>query len=287
MGVSPNVTTWFYSLKQFNFWDDLVNWTTSLNNEPNPPFVHSVSYGSQGNYPSESYRIRLDQEFQKLGLRGISIIFASGDDGSGCQASSSDACSCQFFPSFPATSQYVTCVGATRFLNGNTGAEGAVQLFKSGGGFSWLFGPLSYQASDIQAYFNSGVKLPNSCSYNASGRGTPDVGALGDEHFQVVNGGQTISVGGTSASAPSFSAIITMLNDMRFNNGKGSLGFLNPWIYQSAANVAGAFYDVTIGDNEVAGCCGGGDQAGFQCTTGWDPVTGVGTPNFAVLSTII
>jgi len=52
-----------------------------MDDEPNLPPVHSISYGSQGNYPSTTYRDRLNTEFQKLGTRGASIIFASGDSG--------------------------------------------------------------------------------------------------------------------------------------------------------------------------------------------------------------
>jgi len=289
MGIAPNVTTWFYSMKNFNFWNDLISWTTEIANETNPPFIHSVSYGSQGDYPNDAYRARLEAEFQKLGVRGLSIIFASGDSGSGCESSteSDAACSCTFYPSFPATCPYVTTVGATRFLKGNTGAEGAVAYFGSGGGFSQYFPTQSWQSAAVAAYLKSGVKMPPACSYNATGRSTPDAAALGDVHFQVVNGGSVISVGGTSASAPSFSGIMTLLNDIRLNNKKPVLGYLNPWIYQTAAANPTAFFDVTVGNNIVTGCCTGAQQGGFDCATGYDPVTGVGTPNFAVLSTLV
>jgi tripeptidyl-peptidase-1 len=291
MGVSPNITTYFYSLKAFNFWNDLMTWTGELDNETNPPFVHSVSYGSQGDYPSDSYRSTLNTEFQKLGARGLSIIFASGDSGAGCEgngaATAGKICDCTFFPSFPATCPYVTTVGATRFLTGNSGPEGAVQAFGSGGGFSQFFPTAPYQMDDVAAYLASGVQMPEACAFNASGRATPDVAALGDIHFQVVNGGSTISVGGTSASAPSFSAVMSLLNDQLLNEGKPVLGFLNTWIYQTASANPTAFFDVTVGDNINAGCCRSGAESGFECSMGWDPVTGVGTPNFAVLSTLI
>jgi tripeptidyl-peptidase-1 len=289
MGVSPYSPSNFYSLKAFNFWNDLMTWTGELDNETNPPFVHSVSYGSQGDYPSDSYRSTLNTEFQKLGARGLSIIFASGDSGAGCEGAgtTAKACDCTFYPSFPATCPFVTTVGATRFLSGNTGPEGAVQAFGSGGGFSQFFPTAPYQTDDVAAYLASGVQMPEACAFNATGRATPDVAALGDIHFQVVNGGQTISVGGTSASAPSFSAVVSLLNDQLLNGGKPTLGFLNTWIYQTASANPMAFFDVTVGDNINAGCCRSGAESGFECATGWDPVTGVGTPNFAVLSTLI
>jgi len=290
MGVAPNVTTWFYVMTNFNFWSDLIRWTYELGNETNVPWVHSVSYGSQGNYPPDGYQDRLDVEFQKLGVRGVSVLFASGDSGAGCGRGAEDptflkgACECTFFPSFPATCPHITSVGATRFLDGNSGEEGAVQAFKSGGGFSVDFDLGDFQADAVNGYLKSGVQLPIACAYNATGRATPDVSALGDVYFQVIEKGSVIPVGGTSASSPTFAATVTLLNDLRLNAGKTTMGWLNPWIYQTAANSDTAFFDVTNGDNEVAGCCVDGKIGGFLCAKGWDPVTGVGTPNFAVLS---
>ena len=49
--------------------------------------------------------------------------------------------------------------------------------------------------------------------------------------FQVVAGGRVESVGGTSASSPTFAAIVALLNDVRISNGKPPLGFLNPALY--------------------------------------------------------
>jgi len=285
-GVAPNVTTWFYSLKSFNFWNDLLVWTSEIANETSPPWVHSVSYGSQGNYPSDSYRERLNTEFQKAGLRGISIIFASGDDGSGC-STGAKPCKCEMYPSFPATCPYITSVGATAFIDGNTGEEKAVEAFLSGGGFSQEFPITKEQNTAVEAYLNSGVVLPPSCSFNASGRGTPDVSALGDIEFQVVQNGGVSLIGGTSASAPTFSAIITLLNEKLLNNNKPTLGFLNPWIYDTASSHPDAFFDVVQGSNIISDCCRNTGNGGFLTAAGWDPITGVGTPNYQVLASLI
>jgi len=276
MGVAPNVSTWFWSNPQFDFWSDLTNWVSQIGDTTNPPYVHSISYGSQGNYPSESYRSRLNVEFQKLGVRGLSIIFASGDSGTGCSFCF------RFQPSFPATSPFVTSVGATEFINAGVGPERAVQDFGSGGGFSWFFPVPAYQNDSVNHYFDVEKDLPDSFFYNRYGRATPDVSALGIG-FQVINGGETISVGGTSASAPTFAAIVSLLNDIRIQNGKPVLGFLNPFIYQTFANHPEAFFDVTLGGNRD-GCCG---LTGFKAAPAWDPVSGVGTPNFAVLAKLV
>jgi hypothetical protein len=76
----------------------------------------------------------------------------------------------------------------------------------------------------------------------------------------------------------SYSAIISLLNDQQLNAGRPPLGFLNPWLYQTAASTPDAFFDVTIGNNPDS-CC----TTGFSCAPGWDAVTGLGTPNYQVL----
>lgn len=276
MGVAPNIPAWFWSNPAFDFWSDLTAWVGQINDEKNPPLVHSVSYGDQAEGPAGSYKNRLNTEFQKLGARGLSIIFASGDSGTGCST-------CFYFePSFPATSPYVTSVGATRFLQDSVGPEGAVAAFGSGGGFSWHFPIPSYQADAVNNFFSTASDLPESHFYNRQGRGTPDVAALGIG-FEVVVDGSTESVGGTSASAPTFSAVVSLLNDVRLNAKKPSLGFLNHWLYEVVAKTPGALYDVTVGNNQH-GCCG---YTGFSCQKGWDPVSGLGTPNFDVLKTLV
>lgn len=77
------------------------------------------------------------------------------------------------------------------------------------------------------------------------------------------------------------SAIVTLLNNLRLKEGKPTLGFLNPWIYQTASKNPTAFFDVTQGNNQYA-CC-----PGFYTAPGYDPVTGVGTPNYEVLRSLL
>ena len=274
MGVAPNITTYFYSSATMDFWSGLSSYASLLAGESDTPLVHSISYGDQSgpSKPTKAYQERLNTEFQKLGVRGISIIFASGDSGSGCEF-------CIFKePSFPATCPYVTCVGATRFENGVGSDEMAVEEFGSGGGFSWDFETAPYQGKAVQHYLTTQAsKLPFWFEYNKKGRATPDVSALGIG-FAVIQSGLETEVGGTSASAPTFAAIVAMLNDHRLAKGGKPLGFLNNWIYETAAKDPTAFFDVTKGTN-ADGCC----FTGFTAAPGWDPATGVGTPNFKEL----
>jgi len=292
MGVAPNVTTWFIVVPPFPFWSDLLKWAAILADTVGIPWVHSVSYGSQGNYPSAAYRNRLDGEFQKQGLRGLSIIFASGDSGAGCGSEVEEAASCKLDPSYPATNIYVTSVGATGFQTGNAGPERAVQYpgsFMSGGGFDWIFPRPSYQDQAVENFIATSPQLPPVGAWNSTGRGTPDVSALGSEHFEVILSGTVTPVGGTSAAAPSFSAIITLLNGVRLNAGLPTLGFLNPWIYETAASNDTAFFDVTVGTNKWPCCTGlnSSQLSGYPCVPGWDPASGVGTPNYQVLSELV
>jgi tripeptidyl-peptidase-1 len=261
MGVAPNIQTWVWSTPNNDFWAGLMDWASWVGNNT-VPYVHSVSYGDQlEDQPPEDYKQRLNVEFQKLGAMGHSLIIASGDDGTGCEHCDT------FQASFPSTSPYVTAVGATEFMSGTSGPEHAVEFFSSGGGFSRSFIAPSYQTAAIAQFFKVGTPMPPANSYNHTGRGTPDVSALGTG-FQVFQDGKIQDVGGTSASTPTFSAIIALLNQARIQAKKSTLGFLNPWIYQSAASTPGAFFDVTQGSNPE-GCC----KVGFPCAVCWDTVS--------------
>lgn len=77
------------------------------------------------------------------------------------------------------------------------------------------------------------------------------------------------SMDGTSASTPAFASIISLLNEARDQAGKPPLGFLNPFLYANAA----AFTDIVAGNNKH-GRGGTSYPYGWECTQGWDPVTG-------------
>ena len=83
-----------------------------------------------------------------------------------------------------------------------------------------------------------------------------------------------IDVSGTSASCPTFAGMIAVINDMRAAQGKPTLGFLNPALYAAPS----ALNDITKGTNDY-----GKKTGGFTATKGWDPVTGLGTPDFQKL----
>ncbi|RFU77057.1 peptidase s8 s53, subtilisin kexin sedolisin [Trichoderma arundinaceum] len=263
-----------------------------------PTNVISFSYGTaEADYPTY-YLQRQCDEFMKLGLQGTSIVFASGDDGvarrSGpCLGSKHNI----FTPGEPASCPYVTSVGATTLPSGSQPGdeETATTSFSSGGGFSNIWTTPSYQASAVASYFanhnptyasynTSGGVIPTSGGiYNKAGRGYPDVSAVGDNGV-VVNEEEQVLEGGTSMATPLFAAILTRINEERIAVGKSPIGFANPALYNNPA----MFNDITVGNqakggpngDTAASACG---NKGFSAVTGWDPVTGLGTPNYPVM----
>ena len=255
----------------------ILDWATALNNDTQPAWVQSVSYGNdECQQVSADYMYTCNTQFMMAGVRGMSVMFASGDQGvwgrTGYDASGT------FHPDFPASSPYITAVGGTEFAIYSTiGDERA--WISSGGGFSDTFVAPDYQASAVAGYFRAAsASLPPSSAYNATGRGYPDVSALAgpSNGYCVAARGRWSTVAGTSASCPVFAGAVAMLNDALLAQGAAPLGFLNPWLYQ-VAGPAGAFFDVKAGTNN------GGFGAGFAAVSGWDPATGFGTPDFPAL----
>lgn len=122
--------------------------------------------------------------------------------------------------------------------------------------------------------------------YSTSGRGYPDVSLLGHYYVVFINGTAQL-ISGTSASAPVFSAMLSLVNSQRQKAGKSSLGWINPALYKMYNRTRGSFInDITTGHNRCTAygmiCC----QQGFQATTGWDPATGLGSVNFTAFSQV-
>jgi subtilase family serine protease len=155
----------------------------------------------------------------------------------------------------------------------------------SGGGFSHVFGKPAYQSS-----------LPAGSTAIGSMRGVPDValqassrtGALIYLSLPPAGQGGLIcgsapcssgwyDIGGTSLATPQWAGLVAIADQI---NGHG-LGLINPALYKLGADparYAADFFDVTTGNNTADP-----SVAGYPATTGWDPVTGLGTPNAANL----
>ncbi|KAJ3872607.1 peptidase S8/S53 domain-containing protein [Lentinula edodes] len=250
-------------------WLDFIA-TVADNDLPN---TFSTSYGDDEQTVPADFATEVCNAFATLGARGASVMFSSGDAGVGggsCETNDGTK-KVIFQPAFPASCPFVTAVGATTGI----APEVAVNEFPSGGGFSRLFAQPSYQTSAVSAYLAK-IGSTNAGLFNASGRAYPDVAAQG-EGFQVVVGGRVESVGGTSCSSPTFAGVIALLNDFKLAKDGTTLGFLNPLLYANPS----ALNDITSGSNPGCG------TNGFTTSTGWDPVTGLGTPNFVELQAIV
>ncbi|KAI0700480.1 family S53 protease [Cytidiella melzeri] len=269
IGIASGVPTTFISVGD-NFQDgdldgflDIINF---LLNESAPPQVLTTSYGDDEPDISFALTNTLCNAYAQLGTRGVSILFASGDGGVG-GGESGERCT-TFIPTFPNNCPFITNVGATQ-LSGTTSETSA--SFSSGG-FSNYFGIPSYQAAAVEAYLTA-LGSTNKGKFNVSGRAIPDVAAMGVD-LEIVVDGRVELVDGTSCSSPIFAAVVALINDMLLEAGKSPLGFLNPFLYANPS----VFHDITTGSNP--GC----NTQGFPAMKGWDPVTGLGTPNFAALA---
>jgi len=253
----------------------LLNWAKAIEDLPDSeiPMVNSVSYGNdEAQQSSQQYMEECNVEFQKLGVRGVSVLFASGDQG----VWGREGVGRKYHPDFPGGSPYITVVGGTDFAeSGVIGDEKAWN--DGGGGFSDTFTIPSYQA-DAVAQYKKTASLPRQRYWNNNGRGYPDVAALGgvQNAYCVAVENRFAGVGGTSAACPVFAGVIAKLNEVRLAKGGKPLGFLNPWLYQNAD----MFNDVTLGRNG-----GAISSSGFPAVKGWDAATGLGTPNFELMKT--
>lgn len=129
----------------------------------------------------------------------------------------------------------------------------------------------TYQKAAVTSYFANNPMPFGAERFNNSKtvRGFPDVSANGINYVVAVNGQFSLAFG-TSASAPTFGALMNMINEERLAVKKGPVGFINPVLYGSPSVMT----DIRFGGNPGCG------TSGFNATTGWDPVTGLGTPNY-------
>ncbi|OQS02453.1 tripeptidyl-peptidase [Thraustotheca clavata] len=313
--IAPKTKTFIWSetgANPFSSNDEpFVAWAEEVLSMEHPPYVVSLSYSDDEAHifeASESYARSFDTLLMKLGTRGISVIMSSGDDGVAGQrpglekVSTTDKANwCKVSgPQWPTSSPFLTSVGATMYMR-KTQSSGYFftneevvcssdlgGLITSGGGFSNKYARPSYQDTAVGRYLVSPT-APSSTNgyYNASGRAYPDVTAFG-ANFKVVIHGTTSLISGTSASAPVFAGILTLINDMRLNAGKPPLGFVNPLLYKSHAENPLAFNDIIVGNNAAGmGSSKPVCDQSFHATRGWDAASGLGSPNFAILSELL
>jgi subtilase family serine protease len=211
--------------------------------------------------------------------RRVTVVAASGDSGA-----VSDVYDFGTAPvkevSLPASDPFVLGVGGTTLTAGpHTGSYIGEKAwnqvlpqggnFASGGGFSGIFARPAYQ---------DGVPGTEAT------RGVPDVaGDAGTGMALAIEAGggnyELRSAGGTSAATPLWGGLVALADQLAGHD----LGFVNPVLYRIARSplYGQAFHDVTTGNSTVV--VNGVTYTGYQAGPGWDPVTGLGSPNAAVL----
>jgi subtilase family serine protease len=253
-------------------------------------------------FPSTTALMGLRHAFISAAQNGVTVLGASGDGGSANVFRVPTKVQPVIpFPSveWPASDPLVTGVGGTYLCtDANTGTsidstsppakcqsnpgQPEVGWIGSGGGFRHVFSRPSYQDT-----------LPTGSTPIGTMRGVPDIafqassrtGALvyislppdGNSGLICQPSKQPCStgwydIGGTSLATPQWAALVAIADQL---NG-GGLGLINPALYKIASGpeYANDFFDVTTGNNQA-------DPSipGYPATTGWDPVTGLGTPN--------
>jgi hypothetical protein len=212
--------------------------------------IISMSFGGN-EFGSEA---GFDTHFNKA---GVTCIASSGDGGESTSVE------------WPAVSPFVLGVGGTSLFLDSAGNQTSPESAwsGSGGGLSLVYSRPVYQNGWFQPSW-------------AAMRGVPDVAYNADPNtgvfvYDLSNGGW-FQVGGTSAGAPQWAALVALANQLR--GGSGPLGPANSTLYGLAQGSASTphpvnptyFFDVTTGSN-------GGD-ADDSATFPYDLVTGVGTP---------
>ena len=239
--------------------------TDAVHDTKRKPSVISISWGGPEDNWSVQSRNAMNAALQDAATLGVTVTVAAGDDGSTDGAGDG-----KLHVDFPASSPFaLACGGTTLKGSGKTITSETVwnEVTQSrgatGGGVSNFFPLPAYQAS---------AGVPKQGQTGFAGRGVPDVAGDADPTtgYQVRVDGQDTVVGGTSAVSPLWAALVALLNQQL---GK-PVGFLNPKLYASAQP---AFHDITAGTNDDS------NLGYYQAGTGWDPCTGLGTPNGAAL----
>ena len=314
IGINSDKYTdiWYWNNEQW-----LYSLAVDVFNNESAPDILSMSYGwaeddqcsiaTCGSMTSQQYVERVNLEYIKLALRGISVVVASGDAGSPGRTSEGCDPKRPLNAVFPGSSPWVTSVGATYIKANNdshrwnstlcqyygcaTSKEQYVTNYNdvgwtSGSGIAKYSQQTQFYQKANNDYLQSGVSLPN--NFPIGGRMYPDVSLIG-HYCPVVDNGGILAIDGTSCSTPLFATIISKLNQFQISRNKSKLGWINPVLYQMYYDESSSFDDLTNGFTWCSEftCCDlnerNGSDFGFKATKGYDPVYGLGTPNVGMM----
>jgi kumamolisin len=219
-----------------------------------------ISWGQSEDQWTAQARTAMDEAFADAGSLGVTVTAAAGDDGSADNETDRRA-----HVDFPAASPSVLgCGGTTLSVDPTTETVwGGAGRGATGGGVSATFPLPAYQSS---------AGVPRQADTGRPGRGVPDVAAAADPAtgYQVRVDGQDIVLGGTSAVAPLWAALVCRLAQALGD----PLGQPHQVLYGPARPgvAAPGFRDVTSGSNGA-----------YDAGSGWDACTGLGTPDGTAL----
>lgn len=283
------------------------------------PLTWSISYGEVeiGACNNESvvdqptclaivanYFLQANIELSKLAAIGMSVFVSSGD--SGAIGEKQSVLLTMLVPEFPASSPWVTAVGATQLTNQpspqcvpsnecvgeRVASIATLSVITSGGGFSLYFPMPSYQVAAVSKYLSLPAQMLPNQLYYPENRGYPDVAALG-HYIAIVLNATIISVDGTSASSPIVAGMFARLNQELIQAGGHAIGLPNLLLYQMFADFPDAFTDIILGDNSCGEQCSSHctpestdfclydeGSKGYTASDGWDATTGLGSLNY-------
>jgi kumamolisin len=241
------------------------------------PIAISISWGQSEDAWTAQGRAAMDTAMADAAALGVTVCVASGDNGSGDAVTDG-----QPHVDFPASSPHALACGGTKLLaDPSTGTissevvwnETAANEGAGGGGVSDQFPLPSWQASAGVPARASGSSGLGGAS-GSSGRGVPDVAGNADPTtgYQIFSGGQAQVVGGTSAVAPLWAALVSRLAEATGQR----FGLVQPALYAGVtpgADVPG-FRDITSGNNGA-----------YSAGPGWDACSGLGSPDGTALLT--
>ncbi len=230
--------------------------TTAVHDTTNQPSVISISWGSAESTWTTQAMTNFDEAFQAAGAMGVTVCVAAGDNGSSDGVNDGNN-----HVDFPASDPFVLGCGGTTLQTSNeqivseTVWDDLPNGGATGGGVSNVFPLPTWQ---------EGFDVP-APTVQGGGRGVPDVSGDADPNtgYNILVDGESVVEGGTSAVAPLWAALVARMNQQIGE----PIGFLNPLIYAQSVEASG-FHDITQGKNGA-----------FSAAKGWDPCTGLGSPD--------
>ncbi len=206
----------------------------------------------------------LDPIFKEMAMQGQTVFVATGDDGSGTPG----------YVVWPADDPYIIAVGGTDI---NTNGPGGP--WQSETGWNGSAGSPSKNGIPIPFYQELPGVINSSNKGSKTLRNYPDVSAESNTNqYSCYDGGCGGGNGGTSFAAPQWASLIALANQQEVSQGKSTLGFLNTRLYNIGIgpNYGNFLHDITSGNN-----------GGYNAVTGYDLVTGWGSPVGAVISSLL